>query len=146
MVTVLDAVIPTDITKPSRHIEDYPVVSRVLGELKSGSGATGEIYQLFESTRRATNSIKGYEISGDQDRINQIIRRDFEYLSTKDIINESRKRITEINKQLSSLRFANKTRSLTKQQINEERDILEEARRMELLNIKEIKKSIKGLS
>ena len=82
----------------------------------------------------------------DFDRINQIIRRDFEYLSTKDIINESRKRITEINKQLSSLRFANKTRSLTKQQINEERDILEEARRMELLNIKEIKKSIKGLS
>ena len=146
LVTVLDAVIPTDITKPSRHIEDYPVVSRVLGELKSGSGATGEIYQLFESTRRATSSIKGYEISGDQDRINQIIRRDFEYLSTKDIINESRKRITEINKQLSSLRFANKTRSLTKQQINEERDILEEARRMELLNIKEIKKSIKGLS
>ena len=142
LVTLLDSALPTDITKPSRHLEDYPVVSRVLGELKSARGVTGEIYQLRDQVRKATNSIKGWETRGNFDRVEEILERDIGLLSNQEAINQSLKKIQDINRALRTLRFQGSF-GLTQEQINDERDILEEERRLEGMRVKDIKQNIR---
>ena len=142
LVTLLDSALPTDITKPSRHLEDYPVVSRVLGELRSARGVTGEIYQLRDQVRKATNSIKGWETRGNFDRVEEILERDIGLLSNQEAINQSLKKIQDINRALRTLRFQGSF-GLTQEEIDNERDILEEERRLEGIRVKDIKQNIR---
>ena len=142
LVTLLDSALPTDITKPSRHLEDYPVVSRVLGELRSARGVTGEIYQLRDQVRKATNSIKGWETRGNFDRVEEILERDIGLLSNEEAINQSLKKIQDINRALRTLRFQGSF-GLTQEEIDNERDILEEERRLEGIRVKDIKQNIR---
>ena len=113
-----------------------------MGELKSARGVTGEIYQLRDQVRKATNSIKGWETRGNFDRVEEILERDIGLLSNQEAINQSLKKIQDINRALRTLRFQGSF-GLTQEQINDERDILEEERRLEGMRVKDIKQNIR---
>ena len=142
VVRMIDAVLPDDITKPSRRIEEYPFVSRVFNNLSGAKGVTGEIYQLNNSLTKITRAVRDNEHMGNYDRANQIEEDNIDILSFESEIRRSVRNLQKINKKLKLLSLSKGDYS--QEFVDEERKNLEFARRLEGQRVKFIKEQLKA--
>ena len=142
VVRMIDTVLPDDITKPSRRIEEYPFVSRVFNNLSGAKGVTGEIYQLNNSLTKITRAVRDNEHMGNYDRANQIEEDNIDILSFESEIRRSVRNLQKINKKLKLLSLSKGDYS--QEFVDEERKNLEFARRLEGQRVKFIKEQLKA--